>query len=42
MCKDSVNNQLFVKICDIFLHVYERLFYNNENGGINMLKKFLQ
>lgn len=30
MCKGSVNNQLFVKMCDIFLHVYERLFYNNE------------
>ena len=26
-------------MCDIFLHVYERLFYNNENGGTNMLKK---
>ena len=39
MCKDSVNKQLFVKMCDIFLHVYGRLFYNNKNGGINMLKK---
>lgn len=39
MCKDSVNRELFVKMCDIFLHVYGRLFYKNKNGGINMLKK---
>ena len=39
MCKDSVNKQLFVKLCDIFLHVYGRLFYNNKNGGINYVEK---
>ncbi|EAO51721.1 Phosphonates-binding protein [Bacillus thuringiensis serovar israelensis ATCC 35646] len=39
MCKDSVNNKLCIKICDIFLHVYGSLFHNKKNGGINMLKK---
>lgn len=26
MCKDSVNKQLLIKMCDIFLHVYGRKF----------------
>ena len=39
MCKDSVNKQLFVKLCDIFLHVYGRLFYNNKMEALIMLKK---
>ena len=40
MCKDSVNNQLFVKYVIYFFMFMKGYFITMKNGGINMLKKF--
>ena len=39
MCKDSVNNQLFVKYVIYFFMFMKGYFITMKNGGINMLKK---
>ena len=40
MCKDSVNNQLFVKYVIYFFMFMKGYFITMKNGGINMLKSF--